>query len=682
MRSRWSRFIAWLLATPPARGFDQNPRLLAGLLATLLAALIGIMAVLFNLPLPPGKLPTYLVLFPAVWFGLALAFGVNRRGHYRLAAWLLVGVANLLVAGFFWFDPSVPQGDFLPLFYTLFPIIIAGVFLSGWAVLAVAAVQVGLIVLAMTQWLDTTLGIRLLIFLGMHGVLAVAANLINRRNREQIDRQNQQLRASEERLSLVLEGSHDGFWDFDLTTQQAYSSPRAVTMLGYDPAEVHDQGVNLWMMLVHPDDKPPMLRAFEAHLAGHTPLFHSEVRVRHKKGHWVWVELRGKVVARAPDGRPLRAAGTQSDISARKNAEQTLAEEHIRLRAILTASRDGLVLVGHRGMIHIVNQPALNLLGLPGAPADWEGRLIYRVLQHLSNPIMVHDTLSEMGRIRTGPEPPGQGEWELPNRHVAWFNLPVLEGDRWLGRLLVLRDVTQERQAAQLSHDLTHAMVHDLRSPLASLLATFDLLAYGNPSAFSAEQHAMLSLARTQANTMLTLVNSILELHQLESGHIELDVCPVRPMDLMLEGVYAQSALALTRQLTVETRVPADLPPVWGDPNLLRRVIQNLINNALKFTPAGGHITITAQAAPAEAPTAVLFQVHNTGPGIPPDLQGQLFRKFSAGRVPGRGSGLGLAFCRLVIEAHQGRIGVDSAPETGTTFFFTVPLAPEAGAAE
>ncbi len=664
----WSRLKEWLLAAPPPKAANENPRLLAGLLVALLVTLLGIAAVLFNLPLPAAKLTTYSLVIPTVLVLSLGAYLLNRRGYYTWAAWTLVGAACFLVDSIALLDPTTAQGEILPLFYAIFPIIIAGILLSGWAVLMVSLGQMAVLVLVVIQGLEAVTAVRIALFLLVHGVLAVTANWINRRNREQIDRQNQQLRASEERLSLVLEGSHDGFWDYDLTTGQAYTSPRAAAMLGYD---LSDHATTLWMDLVHPDDVAGMVRAFEAHMAGETPLFQSEQRVRHKNGHWVWVELRGKVAARTPQGHPLRAAGTQTDITARKQAEQTLQEERVRLRAILAASRDGLVLVGHRGVIYIVNQPALSLLGLPDTPAEWEGRLIYRALQHLSNPYMSRDAMAEMERIRLGPEPPNQGEWELPNRHVAWFNLPVMDGDRWLGRLLVLRDVTEERQAAQLNHDLTRAMVHDLRSPLASLLATFDLLTYDATTPLTADQRTMLNLARTQANTMLNLVNGILEISQLESGHIQLELCAVRPIDLMLEGVYAQSALALLRQLTVTTAVPANLPLVWGDPNLLRRVLQNLLGNALKFTPEGGTITVSAQPVAG----AVQFVVHNTGPGIPPELQAQLFRKFVTGAVAGRGTGLGLAFCRLVIEAHRGRIGVESTPETGTAFSFTVPLA-------
>jgi signal transduction histidine kinase len=111
-----------------------------------------------------------------------------------------------------------------------------------------------------------------------------------------------------------------------------------------------------------------------------------------------------------------------------------------------------------------------------------------------------------------------------------------------------------------------------------------------------------------------------------------------------------------------------------GDTTQLVQLFQNLIGNAIKFTPARGHITLNAQVDAADA-QQVAVSVRDDGPGISPDLQTHLFQKFVSGRVRGRGSGLGLAFCRLVVEAHGGRIWVESAPGSGAAFYFTLPVA-------
>jgi signal transduction histidine kinase len=109
---------------------------------------------------------------------------------------------------------------------------------------------------------------------------------------------------------------------------------------------------------------------------------------------------------------------------------------------------------------------------------------------------------------------------------------------------------------------------------------------------------------------------------------------------------------------------------------LIHRVLQNLVGNGIKFTPDGGAVSVTANLDEQAPQPVLLLSVSDTGSGIPPEIQGRLFQKFVTGGQEGRGSGLGLAFCKLVVEAHGGRIWVDSIPDHGTTFTFSVPVAP------
>jgi signal transduction histidine kinase len=121
--------------------------------------------------------------------------------------------------------------------------------------------------------------------------------------------------------------------------------------------------------------------------------------------------------------------------------------------------------------------------------------------------------------------------------------------------------------------------------------------------------------------------------------------------------------------------VPPDLPPAWADSTMIERVLQNLIGNAIKFTPAGGAVRVSARVDTSE-PSTLLVLVSDTGAGIPPEIQGRLFQRFVTGQQEGRGNGLGLAFCKMVMEAHGERIWVESTSESGTTFAFTLPLPP------
>jgi two-component system clock-associated histidine kinase SasA len=140
--------------------------------------------------------------------------------------------------------------------------------------------------------------------------------------------------------------------------------------------------------------------------------------------------------------------------------------------------------------------------------------------------------------------------------------------------------------------------------------------------------------------------------------------------------LQAQQILAQDKNITLENRVPIDLPPVYADESLMRRVLQNLVGNAVKFTPPGGRVTLAAELTTMiAAEPLVLVSVHDTGPGILPEIQAQLFQKFVTGTQKGRGSGLGLAFCKLAVEAHGQQIWVDTLPGQGTVLTFTIAVA-------
>jgi signal transduction histidine kinase len=141
------------------------------------------------------------------------------------------------------------------------------------------------------------------------------------------------------------------------------------------------------------------------------------------------------------------------------------------------------------------------------------------------------------------------------------------------------------------------------------------------------------------------------------------------------DAVALQATLAEEKQLRLETDVADDLPDAWADPDLVWRVLQNLVGNAVKFTPRGGRVRVTAGLEPRASSARMLrVAVSDTGPGVPAEVRGRLFEKFAAAG-PGRGSGLGLAFCRLAVEAQGGRIWAESEPEKGSTFAFTLPAA-------
>jgi signal transduction histidine kinase len=222
---------------------------------------------------------------------------------------------------------------------------------------------------------------------------------------------------------------------------------------------------------------------------------------------------------------------------------------------------------------------------------------------------------------------------------------------------------------------MTRMMVHDLRNPVGTILTALQFLGTEAASVLSNDQRRTLTIAHNGAKRMLALVNSILDVSQLESGQMLLNRALIRLDNLIDETLRAQLPQAVAKNQSLESDLPPALPPAWADAELIGRVLQNLVGNAIKFTPAGGVIRVTARVEQDDK-RKLLVSVSDTGRGIPPEIRERLFQKFVRGRQVGRGSGLGLAFCKLAVEAHGERIGVESTPESGATFTFSLATAP------
>jgi PAS domain S-box-containing protein len=386
-----------------------------------------------------------------------------------------------------------------------------------------------------------------------------------------------------------------------------------------------------------------------------------------------------------PDQMVLLEAIGRQIATAVTNARLFLAtvNERQRLTTLIESSRDGIILVSLDQQILVVNAMAIEFLRLPGAPLDWTARPVQDALDVLERhaPEAARATLAQVVRIQEGDEPPSEWESVVPPRTIHWLDLPVVAETTPLGRLLVLRDVTEERMLAKMRDDLTHTMVHDLRNPLTGISTALKLLDRKLRGVLTPAQHRLLEIADGSAQKMVDLVSAILDVSRLESGRMPINPVPVSLPELIEEIIGMQSPLALAQDLDLVAHTQGDMPLAWADRELVGRVLQNLIGNAIKFTLPGGRVVVRAQECEQEMqgiPFSFLcVSVEDTGTGVPLELQDNLFQKFVVGAQGASGSGLGLAFCKLAVEAHGGRIWVDSEPGQGATFTFTLPIAAE-----
>jgi len=381
------------------------------------------------------------------------------------------------------------------------------------------------------------------------------------------------------------------------------------------------------------------------------------------------------------EDRGLQVAVGRQIATAVTNAQLflTVADQRSRLQAVIESNRDGIVLVGMDHRLLVLNAPGQELLRLTGQLTEWFNRPIQDVLAAIEHhaPDVVQTILAELQRIDAGDDSPGEGEWEVPPRAIHWLNLPVMAGALQLGRLWVLRDVTEERLLERMREDLVHAMVHDLRNPLASMSGALSFLKDSVADMLSPSERELWNIAQKSTKGMLELVKKILEISQLESRQIPLDYSLISLTDLIDSVLESQLPLAVDRDIELKSDLPADLPPAWADVSYIERVLTNLVGNAVKFTPVGGVVRVHAKTETDTSNKPKIFvSVIDTGPGIPPEIRDQLFQKFVIGQQEGRGTGLGLAFCKMAIEAHGERIWVADTSEHGTTFKLSLPLPP------
>lgn len=227
----------------------------------------------------------------------------------------------------------------------------------------------------------------------------------------------------------------------------------------------------------------------------------------------------------------------------------------------------------------------------------------------------------------------------------------------------------QLRRLEKLRDDLTHMVIHDLRQPLTVICGFLDILEFQEAEKLSADTQALVTVARRSAEDLLNMIGSILDVSKIGAGEMKLHS---EPCDL---NALIRAVLATTKPLpgncTVTLVAPESSLIVTADVVLIRRVLQNLLSNALKYTSAGGDVRLVVTPSRSE----VRIAVTDTGPGIASEYHQRIFEKFSQveDRKNRQGTGLGLTFCKLAVEAHAGRIGVESEIGKGSTFWFELP---------
>jgi two-component system, NtrC family, sensor histidine kinase KinB len=249
--------------------------------------------------------------------------------------------------------------------------------------------------------------------------------------------------------------------------------------------------------------------------------------------------------------------------------------------------------------------------------------------------------------------------------------IPILDSQRLTaGAVLVLQDVTQLRQQDDLKRGVIRTVSHQLKTPLTSIRMAIHLLLEEKVGPLTEKQAELLVTAREDSDRLNAILSSLLDISRIESGQAQLEFRAVSPRTILTEARESSLRTAQDQGVDLLLDMKDDLPFVWVDTTRIGLVFTNLLTNALKYTPAGGTITLSARAEEA----CVRFTVSDTGPGIPAQYIGRVFEPFF--RVPGaekpQGAGLGLAIVKEIVEAHRGTVVAESREGKGASFSFTL----------
>jgi signal transduction histidine kinase len=256
-------------------------------------------------------------------------------------------------------------------------------------------------------------------------------------------------------------------------------------------------------------------------------------------------------------------------------------------------------------------------------------------------------------------------------RYFRPVALPVLDNERrTTGIILVLQDATQLLQQNEIKRGVISMVSHQLKTPLTSIQMAIHLLLEEKVGSLTEKQIELMMAAREDSDRLHSIVNNLLDISRIESGSAQMKFNAVYPHSIVLEAIESFRIAAQDQGVALSVEMPSDLPEVWADITQINHIFGNLLSNALKYTPPGGKITVSAEAEEK----LIHFSISDTGRGIPDKYLPKIFEQFFC--VPNQGTkagaGLGLAIVKEIVEAHGGTVSVESHEGKGTTFTFTL----------
>ncbi len=338
-----------------------------------------------------------------------------------------------------------------------------------------------------------------------------------------------------------------------------------------------------------------------------------------------------------------------------------LSKERAMLSAVLGQMTDGVMIADDTGRVQLLNRAAEKLFKT--TEADALGRSVVEIMRH-------HALVELWEETRDGPAKTITMEMGAMHKFLQVVGIPL--GEELPGRsMLLFQDLTQTHHLETVRRDFISNISHELRTPMAGLKAISETLLDGALEDPAAARNFVVRMD-SEVDNLSQMVSQLLELSRIESGRSNFSFRRVEPWDLIRKPSERMVLQAERVGLTLSYDCPPDMPQVFADPERISQVFINLIHNAIKFTPNGGYIHVTA----FQDGQMVVFKISDNGVGIPHKDLTRIFERFyKADRArSGGGTGLGLSICKHMVDAHGGKIWVESEENAGSSFFFSLPM--------
>lgn len=517
-------------------------------------------------------------------------------------------------------------------------------------------------------------------------VTVIAFNDITQR--KEVERE---LDKSRERLEAAVNNTGIGIWDWNLVSNQVYYSDTWMKMFGYLPGEL-SYNFETWETSVHPDDLAIAKQDLENHFAGLTRFYYNIHRSKHKDGHWVWIEAKGKMIL-DEHGNKIRMVGTNIDISDRikinENLQHTLAYKasviENRLEFIWMVDTQFRLIDSNK----VFNDEFEKLFGYKPV----QGEIIFKDASSSLRKIWI----TRYKRCLKGESIKEIDELNLKGNttYIESSLNPIYTSDKEIiGVAVITRNITEQKifekkleeakavaeQANQTKSQFMATMSHELRTPINGIIGFTDLAL---KTELNSEQQGDLQLVKYSAQNLLRLIDDLLDISKIETGNMNLVNISFSLYKLLNELLNAEKVSAQQNNLELILEFDQQIPEmIIGDEVRLNQVLSNLSNNSIKFSKNAPIYIRAKLKSKADNRVSISFEVEDEGIGIPEDKQKMIFEPFIQGESSYNrqfgGTGLGLAISKKLVNMLGGDLKLNSEPGRGSIFFFDLEfLLPE-----